>query len=190
MATLCWKMSIKKEHIFIERVECKTCCKCNITKGLIAFYRQKGRWDSLSPRCKDCAKINDRITYLKVRNVKIERQKQKYRTSDIIKRSIYSNACYIKRKESFKKRAQDLKRRVLKKHADKTYKITALVIQQLLDKYSRICVYCSKELQDFSVDHIIPLARGGDNSFENLAISCRSCNSSKGKKLLSEWRAE
>lgn len=48
------------------------------------------------------------------------------------------------------------------------------------------CVYCGSE-DDLTCDHVIPLVRGGTNDNENLATACRSCNSSKGDKLLCEW---
>jgi 5-methylcytosine-specific restriction endonuclease McrA len=51
------------------------------------------------------------------------------------------------------------------------------------------CVYCGlKESQ--SIDHIIPLVRGGKNTIENLVISCRFCNSSKREKLVDKWCKE
>ena len=47
----------------------------------------------------------------------------------------------------------------------------------------RCCEYClSQELYSpdpFSVEHIIPLARGGTHDLENLAWSCQGCNSRK-----------
>lgn len=36
------------------------------------------------------------------------------------------------------------------------------------------------------VDHIIPVAKGGDNEPLNLVTSCRDCNRGKGKKELSD----
>jgi 5-methylcytosine-specific restriction endonuclease McrA len=39
-----------------------------------------------------------------------------------------------------------------------------------------------------TVDHLIPLARGGTNFEGNLAPACKGCNSSRGKKLIVEWR--
>lgn len=44
------------------------------------------------------------------------------------------------------------------------------------------CVSCGKPSN--SIDHIIPLVRGGDNSMSNLQPMCNKCNSKKGDKLL------
>jgi 5-methylcytosine-specific restriction endonuclease McrA len=47
------------------------------------------------------------------------------------------------------------------------------------------CRNCGKHLEgaDATVDHIIPLSKGGDPaSHSNLAASCRSCNSRKRDK--------
>lgn len=47
------------------------------------------------------------------------------------------------------------------------------------------CTYCPN-LAD-TLDHIVPLSRGGTNYEGNLTPACRRCNSSKADKLLSEW---
>jgi 5-methylcytosine-specific restriction endonuclease McrA len=49
------------------------------------------------------------------------------------------------------------------------------------------CVYCGVE-DKLTVDHVIPISRGGLDSPENVVPACRSCNCSKGAKLLSEWQ--
>jgi 5-methylcytosine-specific restriction endonuclease McrA len=47
------------------------------------------------------------------------------------------------------------------------------------------CVYCGKE-KGLTIDHVIPLSRGGKSSFENCVTACKDCNSKKGNKLPSE----
>lgn len=49
------------------------------------------------------------------------------------------------------------------------------------------CAYCGCVLVHPTLDHIIPLSRGGDNHPENLAPACAGCNASKSSRLLAEW---
>ena len=46
------------------------------------------------------------------------------------------------------------------------------------------CVECGKSLNwsDFTIDHIIPHARGGKSTLSNAALMCRPCNSKLGMK--------
>jgi len=48
------------------------------------------------------------------------------------------------------------------------------------------CFYCGSE-NDLTIDHKIPRSRGGGDEVENLTCACRSCNSSKGAKTVSEF---
>jgi 5-methylcytosine-specific restriction endonuclease McrA len=50
----------------------------------------------------------------------------------------------------------------------------------------RSCAYCSEPAT--TLDHIVPLSRGGTNWEGNLAPSCRPCNSSKNNWFVREWR--
>lgn len=51
------------------------------------------------------------------------------------------------------------------------------------------CVYCGST-ENLSVDHLFPRIKGGADNVENLVCSCKSCNSSKGKKDLMVWYNE
>ena len=51
------------------------------------------------------------------------------------------------------------------------------------------CVYCGST-ENLSVDHLFPRIKGGADIVENLVCSCKSCNSSKGKKDLMAWYKE
>lgn len=50
------------------------------------------------------------------------------------------------------------------------------------------CQYCGRSAPDIilEVDHINPIANGGDDDPTNLITSCFDCNRGKGKKLLSD----
>ena len=55
------------------------------------------------------------------------------------------------------------------------------------DEYS--CQYCGKHKKELrgrqflTRDHIVPLSRGGDNTWENVVTSCSPCNNRKGDRL-------
>ena len=55
-----------------------------------------------------------------------------------------------------------------------------------------VCEYCGKSLSkdEFHLEHKIPISRGGNNEYDNLTISCASCNLKKGSKTMSEFLNE
>lgn len=57
-------------------------------------------------------------------------------------------------------------------------------------KYGGHCAYCGKEIEmkDMQVDHLKPLAYGGEDVMENMMPSCRLCNHYKRANSLSEFR--
>lgn len=48
-----------------------------------------------------------------------------------------------------------------------------------------ICKKCGST-DDLTIDHIVPVSRGGTNDMGNLQVLCRSCNSKKSSKLLQD----
>lgn len=63
------------------------------------------------------------------------------------------------------------------------------------DKYT--CGYCGVQLgarqggrvlekEDFTVDHIVPVSRGGKNSWGNTICACKACNQRKANRLPNE----
>jgi 5-methylcytosine-specific restriction protein A len=54
---------------------------------------------------------------------------------------------------------------------------------------SGACYYCGKIVKhrELSMDHLIPLARGGRSTKDNLVPSCKDCNNKKKSMLPVEW---
>ncbi|KAL2923198.1 Anaredoxin [Bienertia sinuspersici] len=48
-----------------------------------------------------------------------------------------------------------------------------------------MCQYC-KATNALTIDHVIPISRGGEWEWENLVTACAKCNSKKGQKTLEE----
>jgi len=49
------------------------------------------------------------------------------------------------------------------------------------------CIYCGAKAE-LTVEHILPLIRGGPDKPDNAIRVCKTCNSSKGAKRLYEWK--
>lgn len=65
-------------------------------------------------------------------------------------------------------------------------------LMELLQKQNNCCAnpYCNTLLLGGfrkTIDHIVPISRGGSNDIKNLQWLCRHCNTSKGIKSMDEW---
>jgi 5-methylcytosine-specific restriction endonuclease McrA len=66
-------------------------------------------------------------------------------------------------------------------------RLTAELRQQVIERARGCCEYCRSQAayasQSFSVEHIVPRARGGTTSVDNLALACQGCNNHKYDKI-------
>ena len=54
-----------------------------------------------------------------------------------------------------------------------------------------ICFYCQGRVpaHELTMDHIVPIARGGRSTKGNLVPACKDCNNQKKQLLPMEWEA-
>lgn len=81
-----------------------------------------------------------------------------------------------------KVRLNNEKRRARERGADGT--ITAKEWKDLLDRYDYKCLCCGKTGIKLTLDHIMPLAMGGNHTIDNAQCLCSSCNSKKGVRYI------
>ncbi|XP_021898249.1 uncharacterized protein LOC110814958 isoform X2 [Carica papaya] len=62
---------------------------------------------------------------------------------------------------------------------------SSLSRKNILFRDNYICQYCSSP-DNLTVDHVLPVARGGEWKWENLVAACSKCNSKKGQKTPEE----
>jgi 5-methylcytosine-specific restriction endonuclease McrA len=53
-----------------------------------------------------------------------------------------------------------------------------------------VCTYCGGVFEALTLDHFVPLAKGGGGVAENLFPCCKGCNSSKRDKDPADWIVE
>lgn len=66
------------------------------------------------------------------------------------------------------------------------YKRVVLTRKNILRRDSYRCGYCGRGDLRLTIDHIIPKARGGTDSWDNLISACTICNNKKGDRTPEE----
>lgn len=166
-----YKKLSNKWHIIRENLICKRCGKKFIGK------RRSKKYCSI--RCQRNRKtVND----ISVVECVICNKKFKQIRSD-------SKACSkkCKKKHYYNIRDKDKKRfyertrdsRIRCNGGNFTYKEW----QSVLKKYKYRCACCN-EKNNLSIDHIIPISKGGKHEKENIQPLCIKCNSIKGVKII------
>lgn len=163
---------------------------------------------------KEQTKEYDRQYYIKNKNKKREYEKKysfdnkeelkkylkKYRDNPKNKRIAkeYHNKYYAENKEKIKeyvsawaktdigrisRRKVDHKRNSLLKNS--LFDLTNKDIEKIFNR-DVCCVYCNS-FNKLSLDHIIPVSKGGATTFNNMVLACKSCNSSKNAQDVFKW---
>ncbi len=188
----------------------KVCTKCKEWKD--RFRSNKQTRDKLASWCRDCEAELARKTYAKnperdkentrkyrAEHAEQERQRMKeynaryYEENKdrVIRRvKVYVQANPEKVEQTRKsylstpigranKQAAHHRRRSLKMNAPGNY--TATEWQALCSWFGDKCLKCGNA--EITIDHVIPLIKGGSNAIDNLQPLCMSCNSSKRDKI-------
>ena len=53
-----------------------------------------------------------------------------------------------------------------------------------------ICFYCHQKFpaRELTMDHIVPISKGGQSTKNNVVPCCKTCNSEKKSRLLMDWQ--
>ena len=183
------------------------------TLSLAEFHKDKSHKDGLRSLCKKCTyqyhiEHREEVAVLQreyyARNAEAERSKQRgRRLADPEKHRAASRRYWWKNVE--KSRAENrkacakyreirwqnavrkaAKRRATKANAEGTHTPEDLTV--IYEAQHGRCLYCGTDLNGCkSLDHFIPLDRGGTNYKWNLAYACKSCNSSKHNVAPWNW---
>ncbi len=155
-----------------EQESIKRCSGCGEEKRLSEFYKDRCKKDGHRGQCKVC-----KNAYC-----------AKYRAEN--KEYYAQRFAEWRRANPEKVKAKRHRRRARKANAKGTF--TADDWKQRLAYHDYRCIYCGVEKHEtkekyLTMEHLIPLSRGGTNWPSNLAPSCKSCNCSKGTRTHFEF---
>lgn len=68
-------------------------------------------------------------------------------------------------------------------------RISTFIRRNVIERDGYHCVYCDEDLTngEIHLDHVIPEAKGGPTTIDNLQVTCRKCNTAKGVLTESEF---
>lgn len=143
----------------------KKCTKCNLLLDDHSFYHDKSIKSGLSSWCKDCTK----------ESVKNYRKNPEYRKKQCEWNQKWKNNPNNREKvlairiKSQKKIVNFLKIAGF---------VTKEIREEILKRDNNKCLFCGN-IEELTIDHIVPISKGGMTDSNNLQTLCRNCNSKK-----------
>lgn len=104
------------------------------------------------------------------------------------RRQLCSKKCYNARslrRDAAARRETDRRRRA-RLRAATVPGVSARDWEWLKRRHRGRCAYCDR-MAPLTMDHVVPLVRGGQHAIGNILPACHSCNASKRDRLLVEW---
>jgi 5-methylcytosine-specific restriction endonuclease McrA len=185
----------KRGHVtvrFANNATCKECCRVREAKKLESSpeHREYARKKAVEWYA------DNRERALAREALKREKQDRKMVSAYHRKYRAENQSAIAEREGRWKRENKDRvyatihRRRGRETDAEGSY--TPEDVQIILVAQNGLCVgiRCTKDIREcYTIDHILPLIRGGSNWPANIQLLCRRCNARKGTRTMEEWRA-
>jgi len=185
----------------------RACNNCKQIFPVTADYWQAitNSSDGFRKTCLTCKSKKDRQRYEANKKETIARAKEWYLANKEVKQK-YDSGYRVenreRRRENNRKNYHRVRQTLPQRYKAKTltfqtkrfkqsYKFIAKDFTRLLDRQRYRCYYCEERftnLLDMEVEHVMPAARGGNNSKGNIVLACRICNRAKSVRTVMEFR--
>lgn len=190
------------------------CNKCGEFKSFTEFYEKSSNITGYRKQCKDCTgqyyrkphyRDNREIVIKKMREYRkanreeINKRQRGYRTDNPEKFRQNDSASYLRNRDKKIGRATkyqalhpemvkvvQMKRRAQKNKCQGSFTYQEWI--ELCQKYGNKCIRCGNEVK-LTVDHVVPLSKGGSNDINNIQPLCKHCNCKKHTKTI-DYRPE
>lgn len=210
-----WNKGIKTNHIpWNKGVPMAEETREKLKQSLLNSEKNQERLKSIVPQTKECKREKIRVykdnnpeKVKKWKHDDYERNKEKYKerankhyednleakkdyAREYQQKNIQSAIARIsqwKRDNPEKTRSYSENRRARKKVGGGV--VSPTDIKNIYLKQEGLCFWCKTEVnENYHLDHLIPLSRGGLHIIDNMAITCPRCNVVKNKKTPDEFR--
>lgn len=178
----------------------RTCTACDGRYDLEQFDVDTNATGGRRSHCKPCRSQKMKDWYAANRERQAGRQQARRDADpDKVRRQDLERYYRDRPKRIALVEASGHRRRALMLHVGSDKGITKRALRKLSGDR---CCYCDT-LMDFNtgngpafnpgratIEHVIPLARGGTHTWDNVTLCCWACNQSKNRKTVDEWRGK
>lgn len=167
----------------LNKSESKICSKCKVEKSSEEFHTRRGTKCGMLSLCKKC-NAQKNLEYTRANRDKVNQRRALWRERNADwypeSRRQYNQKWYQENKHLhvWKFRLKNNRRRLQQggKHIpDWAWKL-------VLEVCGGACVKCGST-ERLTIDHIIPLSKGGEHDISNIQPLCLSCNDKKNVKV-------
>lgn len=157
----------------------KRCPSCDTYKPRSEFRLRTGFTTAVASWCKECSKKSCKKWYAENREASINYSAEWRKNNP----ELYREQMRKWRTENPQRKNELEHRRRTRKQDNGVYAISPRDMRYLAGS----CVYCGS-LENITMDHVIPISRGGTHGIGNLVPCCLSCNTKKNDKTVMEWK--
>lgn len=175
----------------------RICKACDEAKPISEYHKDSGGTDGLRAQCKDC-----RTTYMQGYYEGNVEQRREYMSERRKTHAEHVRAIDAARYERDKDKRLVLAtehshiRRARIKEAGWERGVTVPALRKV---HGDNCCYCGVEMtftrgkrgtiasNKATLEHVLPISRGGTHTWDNAALACHRCNTSKNAKTVDEW---
>lgn len=171
----------------------KYCKKCSQEKLLTEFHKDSSTPDGKRAYCKECCRryMNQRYHADIEKSRARERARKRGSDPEWREQAKRYSRLHRQRPEVKAKRAiHEQNRRARKSGGGASLTVT---LEQLVEHQGNRCFWCSQpftKARKATLDHHVPLSKGGQHSDSNVTATCISCNSSKKARTPSAFAQE
>lgn len=174
----------------------KTCKTCGRVLDVELFYRHYTNLDGRSGSCIKCTKVRmarwrDKNRPLIAKLAKNNNAKPKHRQQCREWQRLNSDRARLHNRRSRAKHPETMRRfkhaRAARLMSADVGDVTSEFLRGLYKTWSGTCPLCNRERCKPSIDHKVPLSRGGLHCQDNLWLICVNCNSRKRALTVDEF---
>lgn len=176
------------------------CIVCGEAKPASAYHKDSKKLDGLRNTCKACVLAREKARH--AANPEVRRTKEK------IRRTIEGDQIRERDRMRYERDRDKRLALVAAGQHKRRARLAAVAFEDgitvvaLRKRDGDNCTYCKQPMlfkaqarehginpMRASIEHIVPLSRGGEHTFANTALACHRCNTSKNAKTVDEWEA-